>query len=662
MTNEQIVVNKATLNEHVLIAVKVLTGKENNDPAQPLEEKTERYFMRWALSLRRDIAALVAETFPDFNSVVELIESASEEQKKGKTIRNILANEFNTAFKYSSEPGYMENDDYCALVTLLIFIVLAIDDNAKKRPEAISNANKLLNRIVALAPYDNEMTLHATICSEWFANYGEFRTLFQEELKKYRASLPQDLPFEVELETNSDPGKEKNRADSEPNHAITNNVKDNASTAQLSHQRRNTRTQEDTQQTEKIADQAQPSNNVVSLGELFAPFAGVGQAFEATQLIVNGSADKVFDLVQEFVNETNGELFQLDESETDPGRTVGFSIALRGTAGREYAKWSHFGHFYDSDQWLITVDADEKADDRTNVIIKAFGQGNLLDRVKNKNAGITLIEMSMYYAEKLIMQFAGSVRETKKQSTTRSVQENQPSASSYRTAPARRSEERRTPAQNTEEPMPVQTEGVLQRQFYSPDLIVHQDVYSGQSKVANDLLTWSLNLGGGAMDAIVVSYRKTPPEILGIVAGILDNAVFVNGNIGVTLNNGRYKIGEYKMIASDAHHFNAVIFCFAGTDSYNLNGRNDAALFNQAFEICSDLKSKVITDDVKANPFFATSDNGFCSLGFGKKGPIAQQVYDSTFWDNNEGALTTCADPPAWYDSIDVQPPKKRKR
>ena len=87
MVKEKNEKNVATLNEHAHIAVQVLTEKEGNPSQSSLNKKTEQHFLKWAVSLRKDVASAVAGKYPDFASVVELIKTATEAQKKGKAIR-----------------------------------------------------------------------------------------------------------------------------------------------------------------------------------------------------------------------------------------------------------------------------------------------------------------------------------------------------------------------------------------------------------------------------------------------------------------------------------------------------------------------------------------------------------------------------------------------
>ena len=81
-----------------------------------------------------------------------------------------------------------------------------------------------------------------------------------------------------------------------------------------------------------------------------------------------------------------------------------------------------------------------------------------------------------------------------------------------------------------------------------------------------------------------------------------------------------------------------------------MNNSNDCGVFNTAFEVSlTEIRGISVPDSVKAIPFFANSDNGFVSMSFDKH-PIAQQVYDSEFWNGESGTTTTTA--PAWFSSM----------
>lgn len=189
-----------------------------------------------------------------------------------------------------------------------------------------------------------------------------------------------------------------------------------------------------------------------------------------------------------------------------------------------------------------------------------------------------------------------------------------------------------------------------QRQFTSEDIIVEQDIFSGNSKVIAELANWSLGHGGAVMDSIVVSYDKTPEEILQLISNVKNTIITNNGEIGTTANgNKTYKIGEYLLIASAEHCFNAVVCCFDGSHNYNLNNSNDCGVYNAAFEVSMAIRTVSVPGSVKAISFFATSDNGFISVSFNKN-PIAQQVYDSEFWNGDPNTTTTIT--PDWFSLL----------
>lgn len=189
-----------------------------------------------------------------------------------------------------------------------------------------------------------------------------------------------------------------------------------------------------------------------------------------------------------------------------------------------------------------------------------------------------------------------------------------------------------------------------QRQYTSEDIIVEQDILSGNSKVTADLANWSLSHNGGAMDSIVVSYDKTPEEILQLISNAKNTIITNNGEIGTTANGGKtYKIGEYVLIASAEHSFNAVVCCFDGSDKYNINNSNDCGVYNAAFEVSMAIRAVSVPGSVKAVSYFATADNGFISISFNKN-PIAQQVYDSDFWNGDHSTTTTST--PEWFSSM----------
>lgn len=669
MAKEKNEKNVATLNEHAHIAVQVLTEKEGNPSQSSLNEKTEQHFLKWAVSLRKDVASAVAGKYPDFASVVELIKTATEAQKKGKAIRDILADEFNAAYRFSREPGYMDDQDYCALVTALIFIIITVDVNAAKRPEVMSHANMLIDELESFESFDNKSTLYLVVCSEWLANYKDFRELFKEKLRESQNRDEPETSFEPENRWLPEQSKKNSQTVNIPmidesSFRDTSVAPESSGAAQSGKpQRDDSQNYKPTHQADEEPERNVPSESTVSIDDLLERVDDVGKSYEATQLFVNSSADKVYELIRKFAQEMDAEIYALEDPQNESDKSVNFSVALRGAAGREYAKWIHFGHFYDSDQWVITIDVDEQNADTTLVNIKAIGQGNLLDRVKYKNAGLTLIEMSMYYAEKLIVRFGGSVKSTGKPRSA--VQPTQPKRMT--SGGSRSSRENRTESKPNQI-QPIVTKAVLKRQFPSAETIVHQDIVSGESIVANELATWSIGLGGGAMDVIVVSHSKTPDELLKIISDSVNDIILTNtGEIGAIVDNKRHRIGEYRMIASTAHFFNAVICCFVGSNSYNLNNDDDCTLFNEAFRISADIRTTLNVEGVKAITFFADFDtsyssNGFFSISFENKSPIAQQVYDSTFWENIRDTATVTVNPTAWFEDVHTTASKRKRR
>ncbi|MBO6241997.1 MAG: hypothetical protein J6O61_14425 [Butyrivibrio sp.] len=194
---------------------------------------------------------------------------------------------------------------------------------------------------------------------------------------------------------------------------------------------------------------------------------------------------------------------------------------------------------------------------------------------------------------------------------------------------------------------------MIQREFNDVNSISGPDIMSGSSRVATELANWSIALGGGSLDSIVVSYNKTPVDILQHISSLNNVIVSENGEIGTTANQGKtYKIGEYKLIASSEHCFNAVVCCFESGDHYNLNSDNDCGVYNAAWEVSNAIKRLDENDGIKSVKYFADNSVGFPHISFGNA-PIAQQVYDSEFWDSGGQTTTTVA--PGWFASSDAQ-------
>lgn len=383
------------LNEHALIAVQILTSDEENKGSMPqLDENPKQHFLKWALSSRKASACAVTERFPSFSTVVELIMQAPSEQRKGKTIRDIIASEFNAAFRFSQTPGYMENADYCAFVTALILIILSIDSAAVQRPEVVSHAKSLLGTLENFETFDNQSSLHLTICSEWFANYGNFRELFQQKLDEVRRT--DDEVHSTNLSSTSE-------IDELPERSVDDG------TAPLimpvPHKNQETGTHDITQK------KYQPATNVESVDDLLSNADGVERIQENTLLNSLKSSAEIFNIIQDFANDNSADLFVLFESKGESGQIGNYLVALQGMANQNYPKWNHFGHFSVSDRWVITVAISEMVDDTSLVNINAYGQGKPIERIRMKDAGLAIIEMSLFYAEKLILQiFDDSVR------------------------------------------------------------------------------------------------------------------------------------------------------------------------------------------------------------------------------------------------------------
>ena len=196
------------------------------------------------------------------------------------------------------------------------------------------------------------------------------------------------------------------------------------------------------------------------------------------------------------------------------------------------------------------------------------------------------------------------------------------------------------------------------REYPDENLIVQQDILSGNSKIIQDLVSWSLAFGGGSMDSIIISYSRTPDEILQLLLNVENIVINNSGEIGVTVEKRLCKIGEYRMIASAEHCFNAVVCCFEGGDKYNLNNKHDAEVFNAAFSIGMGGVKRISSDGVMVIPFFASSNDGFITLSFDQHS-IAQQVYDSDLWENCREKTTVSTTPPEWYETAQNQSSKK---
>lgn len=194
-----------------------------------------------------------------------------------------------------------------------------------------------------------------------------------------------------------------------------------------------------------------------------------------------------------------------------------------------------------------------------------------------------------------------------------------------------------------------------ERQYTSDNFIAEQDIFSGNSKVTSELVNWAINIVTGVPNYIVVSYDKTPEELLQIFSQ-LDNVIIDHdGKIGIRVEHRKeiYQIGEYKLIASAEHCFNAVICCFYGPDAYNLDNPVDSSIFLTATSIITGSLHGIEDVDVMLLLFSISSDHGFLSMYFNNNAPIAQQVFDSEFWNNSPGTISS--NPPIWFLSIQSQ-------
>ena len=188
---------------------------------------------------------------------------------------------------------------------------------------------------------------------------------------------------------------------------------------------------------------------------------------------------------------------------------------------------------------------------------------------------------------------------------------------------------------------------MLERQFFNEKYIFQQDIDSGNSEVATQLSQLALKYDGGVMCSIVFSYDRTPDDLVRQISNIKDIILTKSGEIGTAIKNETFKIGEYRCVSSKEHSFNAVICVFYGGDSYNLNNSKDSSLYLNATTISSDIRTYSYEGSVINTLFFVSQDNGFLSIAFDDC-PIAQQLYDSDFW-NDECEKTVTNEPPQWY-------------
>ena len=179
MTSEEIVLKKKSLEDHAREASILLIAKEGEDPSlPPVESAPSKYFFQWILEFRLETAQAIAKKLSSFKPVADLVEQAESIMAGGKTRRDVLAAEFNTAYRFHGEQSYSGNQDYVAFITSLLFALISIDSNAAKRDDVKAHARELIIELEAFASIDNYSSRILTICSEWFSNYGGFRKTF----------------------------------------------------------------------------------------------------------------------------------------------------------------------------------------------------------------------------------------------------------------------------------------------------------------------------------------------------------------------------------------------------------------------------------------------------------------------------------------------------
>ena len=416
MTSEEIVLKKKSLEDHAREASILLIAKEGEDPSlPPVESAPSKYFFQWILEFRLETAQAIAKKLSSFKPVADLVEQAESIMAGGKTRRDVLAAEFNTAYRFHGEQSYSGNQDYVAFITSLLFALISIDSNAAKRDDVKAHARELIIELEAFASIDNYSSRILTICSEWFSNYGGFRKTFlsiypelhalskddnkpsiedDEEVKVYSSGngSEQDL---LPLKTFDAPAssKEEETLNTSKSSPVPPPAVGPAPVQKPSPkpQRPINSNRVPTQQ----SNPPQPKTLNEALAPIFANLPDLERVEDYTAFKVDKSATEIRRIMESFARSVGADI-------SFPAATEKRFVALiYGFSDTSYKAIEHFGHFSTSDRWAATVVVTDSGD-RTQVEFVPYGQGKFTDRLKHRTNEILLIEMSIFYCEKLL--------------------------------------------------------------------------------------------------------------------------------------------------------------------------------------------------------------------------------------------------------------------
>ena len=421
MTSEEIILKKKSLEDHAREASILLIAKEGEDPSlPPVESAPSKYFFQWILEFRLETAQTIAKKLPSFKPVVDLVEQAESIMAGGKTARrDVLAAEFNTAYRFHGEQSYSGNQDYVAFITSLLFALISIDSNAAKRDDVKAHARDLIIELEAYASIDNYCSRILTICSEWFSNYGGFRKTFlsiypelhalskdyskpsteDDEVKVYSSrnnSEQELLPLKTfDVPASSIEKETLNTSKSSPVPPPT----VGASPVQKPSpkpQRHIISNRVPTQQ----ANPLQPRTLNEALAPIFANLPDLERVEDYTALKVDKSATEIRRIMDSFARSVGADI-------SFPAATEKRFVALiHGFSDTSYKAIEHFGHFSTTDRWAATVVVTDSGD-RTQVEFVPYGQGKFSDRFMLRKKEVLLIEMSIFYCEKLMALIRG---------------------------------------------------------------------------------------------------------------------------------------------------------------------------------------------------------------------------------------------------------------
>ena len=188
------------------------------------------------------------------------------------------------------------------------------------------------------------------------------------------------------------------------------------------------------------------------------------------------------------------------------------------------------------------------------------------------------------------------------------------------------------------------------RQFDDPNSIFQQDISSGQSEIIRSLMNMVMEKGGGSAHKMVCSYCYTPDQILSLIKERWEKLRFIDNKIEVEHDGRYYMVGDYALLTSKRHCFNAIAVSFVGGDNYDFYNSKDLDIWNTVFEyMASQFYHSIEGKRVVVSTGFQVNNSaGVTSIYFPEL-PIAQQVYDSQFVDEGIGDGTTCEEEPEWH-------------